>query len=265
MVEVVAALIWDNDKFMICQRPKNKARALLWEFVGGKVEPGETKEQALIRECQEELDITLTVGDEFMNITHEYPDITVHLTLFNATIKEGVPTLIEHNDLNWITPEEIHNYKFCPADEEILKRIQITKHKERTITMKKAYDFLKEAGTYYIATVDGDQPRVRPFGTVNIFEDKLYIQTGKGKAVNDQILASGKVELCAMKGDEWIRVSGTLVLDERVEAGEAMLDAYPYLRNMYTTGENGNSVVYYFKDATAVISAFGHAPEIIRF
>ncbi len=131
--------------------------------------------------------------------------------------------------------------------------------------MKRVYNFLKEAGTYYIATTDCGQPRVRPFGTVNIFEDKLYIQTGKGKAVNDQILANGKVELCAMKGDEWIRVSGTLVLDGRVEAGEAMLDAYPDLRNMYTTGENGNSAVYYFKDATAVIASFSHAPETVEF
>lgn len=131
--------------------------------------------------------------------------------------------------------------------------------------MKKVYDFLKQAGTYYIATMDGDQPRVRPFGTVNIFEDKLYIQTGKGKAINDQIIANGKVELCAMKDDEWIRVSGTLVLDERIEAGEAMLDAYPDLRRMYTTGKRGNSVVYYFKDATAVIAAFSHAPETIKF
>ncbi len=112
---------------------------------------------------------------------------------------------------------------------------------------------------------NGGQSRVRPFETMNIFEDKLYIQTGKGKAANDQIMKGGKVELCAMKGDEWIRLSGTLVLDERVEAGEAMLDAYPNLRSMYTTGENGNSVVYYLKDATAVISAFGHAPEIIKF
>ncbi len=131
--------------------------------------------------------------------------------------------------------------------------------------MKKVYDFLKEAETYYLATVDGDQPRVRPFGTVNIFEDKLYIQTGKGKAVNEQIKSNSKVELCTMKGDEWIRVSGTLVADDRVEAGEAMLDSYPNLRNMYTTGENGNSVVYYFKDATAVIASFSHAPEIINF
>ncbi len=138
MVEVVAALIWDTDKFMICQRPANKARALLWEFVGGKVELGETKEQALIRECQEELDITISVGDEFMNVIHEYPDIIVHLTLFNATIKEGVPTLIEHNDLKWITPEEIHNYKFCPADKEILMMIKEVFH-ESTVGYKYNY------------------------------------------------------------------------------------------------------------------------------
>ena len=123
MVEVVAALIWDNNKFMICQRPAHKARGLLWEFVGGKVEPGETKEQALIRECQEELAVTLSVGDVFMDVVHEYPDITVHLTLFNATIAEGVPQKLEHNDIKWITPSEIPNYSFWPADEEILKKI----------------------------------------------------------------------------------------------------------------------------------------------
>ena len=121
IVEVVAALIWDNDKFLICQRPANKARALLWEFVGGKVEPGETKEEALVRECQEELAITLSVGDVFTIVVHEYPDITVNLTLFNATIAEGVPQRLEHNDIRWITPREIPNYTFCPADEEILK------------------------------------------------------------------------------------------------------------------------------------------------
>lgn len=123
MVEVVAALIWDKDKFMICQRPAHKARALLWEFVGGKVEAGETKEQALIRECQEELAVVLSVGEVFMDVIHEYPDITVHLTLFNATIAEGVPQKLEHNDIQWITPNEILQYDFCPADEEILKRI----------------------------------------------------------------------------------------------------------------------------------------------
>ena len=123
MVEVVAALIWDNDKFMICQRPANKARALLWEFVGGKVELGETKEQALVRECQEELDITLDVGSLFMDVVHEYPDINVHLSLFNATIKQGIPKKLEHTDIKWITPSEIPQYDFCPADQEILTEI----------------------------------------------------------------------------------------------------------------------------------------------
>ena len=124
MVEVVAALVWNKNKFMICQRPAHKARGLLWEFVGGKVESGETKEQALVRECKEELDILLSVGDVFMDVTHEYPDLTVHLTLFNATIAEGEPQKLEHNDIKWITPIEIPNYEFCPADEEILMRLQ---------------------------------------------------------------------------------------------------------------------------------------------
>ena len=123
MIEVVAALIWSKDKFMICQRPAHKARGLLWEFVGGKVESGETKEQALIRECQEELAVTLSVGDMFMDVTHEYPDLAVHLTLFNATIAKGEPRQLEHNDIQWITPSEIANYEFCPADEEILAKI----------------------------------------------------------------------------------------------------------------------------------------------
>ena len=123
MTEVVAALIWQGERFMICQRPENKARPLLWEFVGGKVEPGETKEQALIRECQEELNITLAVDGEFMDALHEYPDILVHLTVFNATILKGVPEKLEHNDIKWITPSEISSYEFCPADVEILNKI----------------------------------------------------------------------------------------------------------------------------------------------
>ena len=123
MVEVVAALIWENDKFLICQRPANKARALLWEFVGGKVELGETKELALIRECQEELAITLSVGDVFLDVIHEYPDITVHLTLFNANIAEGIPQKLEHNDIRWITVSEILQYEFCPADKTIIDRL----------------------------------------------------------------------------------------------------------------------------------------------
>ena len=124
MVEVVAALIWQGDKFMICQRPAHKARGLLWEFVGGKVESGETKEQALIRECREELAVALSVGDMFMDVVHEYPDLTVHLTLFNATIAEGEPQKLEHNDIRWIMPCEIPNYEFCLADEEILDKIK---------------------------------------------------------------------------------------------------------------------------------------------
>ena len=123
MTEVVAALIWDNEKFMICQRPAKKVRALLWEFVGGKVESGERKEQALIRECREELNVLLSVGDVFMDVIHDYPDLTVHLTLFNATIAEGEPQKLEHNDIQWITPSEIPSYEFCPADEEILAKI----------------------------------------------------------------------------------------------------------------------------------------------
>ena len=124
MTEVVAALIWDENRFLACQRPANKARGLLWEFVGGKVEPGETREQALIRECQEELAVTVAVQDVFMEVDHVYPDLTVHLTLFNAAIAEGTPQRIEHNDLRWITVEEIDEYEFCPADEEILRRLK---------------------------------------------------------------------------------------------------------------------------------------------
>ena len=124
MTEVVAALIWEDNRFLACQRPAHKARGLLWEFVGGKVEPGETREQALIRECQEELAVTVAVQDVFMEVDHVYPDLTVHLTLFNASIAEGVPQKIEHNDLRWIKVEEIDQYEFCPADEEILRRLK---------------------------------------------------------------------------------------------------------------------------------------------
>ena len=124
VTEVVAALIWDGDKFMACQRPAHKARGLLWEFVGGKVEPGERKEEALIRECREELNVTLSVGDVFMDVVHEYPDLTVHLTLFHASIAEGIPQKIEHNDIRWITVGEIDSLEFCPADEVILKKLK---------------------------------------------------------------------------------------------------------------------------------------------
>ena len=123
MTEVVAALIWDGDKFMICQRPAHKTRGLLWEFVGGKVESGETREQALVRECAEELAVTVSVGEVFMEVVHQYPDMEVRLTLFNAAIVQGAPQKLEHNDIRWITVGEIPNFDFCPADVEILERL----------------------------------------------------------------------------------------------------------------------------------------------
>ena len=124
MTDVVAALIWEGDRFLACQRPANKARARLWEFVGGKVESGESLEAALIRECREELDITVAPRDVFMEVIHEYPDLTVRLTLFNAVIAEGKPKALEHHDIRWITVQEIDGLAFCPADEEILKKLK---------------------------------------------------------------------------------------------------------------------------------------------
>lgn len=123
VTEVVAAIIWQGDAFLICQRPAHKARGLLWEFVGGKVEPGETREEALVRECREELGVTITVGDVYADILHEYPDLTVHLTFYEATLAEGQPQKLEHNAIRWITPRELSCYMFCPADEEVVKKI----------------------------------------------------------------------------------------------------------------------------------------------
>ncbi len=127
MTEVVAALIWRDGRFMICQRPANKKRGMLWEFVGGKVEAGETKQAALERECREELGITVLAENVFMELIHEYPDITINLTLFNSKILSGEPKALEHNDIRWISPDEIDSYNFCPADKEILNRIKAGK------------------------------------------------------------------------------------------------------------------------------------------
>ena len=129
--------------------------------------------------------------------------------------------------------------------------------------MQKVVDFLKEAGTYYLATVEGDQPRVRPFGTAHIFENKLYIQTGKVKEVSKQIHANPKVEICAFKDGKWLRIAGELVEDDRIEARQSMLDAYPSLQNMYKA-DDGNTEVFYFKDATATFSSFTDEPEVIK-
>ena len=130
--------------------------------------------------------------------------------------------------------------------------------------MQRVVDFLKEAGTYYLATVEGDQPRVRPFGTAHIFENKLYIQTGKVKDVSKQIHANPKVEVCAFKDGKWLRMAGELVEDDRVEARQSMLDAYPSLQSMYKA-DDGNTEVFYFKDATATFSSFTDAPEVVKF
>ena len=123
-IDVVAALIWEKDKFLICQRPANKTRGLLWEFVGGKVEPGESPQQALMRECMEELAITVDVGKQFMQVIHQYPDMLIRLTLFHCTIPHGFPQALEHNALEWIHPSQTDNYNFCPADTDILAEIK---------------------------------------------------------------------------------------------------------------------------------------------
>lgn len=130
--------------------------------------------------------------------------------------------------------------------------------------MKEVYDFLKKCGTYYLATVEGDQPRVRPFGTVDIFEDKLYIQTGKVKEVSKQIHANSKVEICAFADGVWVRIAGKLVRDDRIEPKKHMLDAYPNLQAMYSA-EDDNTEVLYFEDATATFFSFTAAPRVIRF
>lgn len=125
MTDVVAALLWQGDRFLICRRPAHKKRGLLWEFVGGKTEAGETKAQALERECMEELGIAVDVGEVFMEVDHVYPDMAVHLTLFNSTIASGEIRLLEHIDAKWITVDEIDDYDFCPADVEILKKLKM--------------------------------------------------------------------------------------------------------------------------------------------
>lgn len=130
--------------------------------------------------------------------------------------------------------------------------------------MQRVEKFLKDAGVYYLGTVEGDQPRIRPFGTIHIFEDKLYIQTGKVKEVSKQIHANPKVEICAFLNGDWLRVAGTLVEDERLEAKQSMLDAYPELQQMYAA-DDGNTEVFYFENATATFSSFTKEPEVVKF
>lgn len=135
---------------------------------------------------------------------------------------------------------------------------------QNPIAMQKTYEFIKECQTYYLATTEGNQPRVRPFGTINIFEGKLYIQTGKKKRTAHQLAKNPKAELCCFNGKKWLRLSGTLVADERIEAKKSMLDAYPELRRMYDENDD-NTIVYYFKDATAYLSSFAEPEEVTKF
>lgn len=260
MTAVVAALFEKNGRFMICQRPQTKKRGLLWEFVGGKVEAGETKEEALVRECREELGIETSVGDEFMCVIHEYPDITIELTVFHAVIAKGEPQKLEHNDIKWITPEETENYDFCPADKDILEKIM---NEKRRNDMEEVYEFLKKCGTYYLATVENGRPKVRPFGTVDIYNGKLHIQTGKKKPVSKQIHENPWIEITAFDGNTWLRLSGRAIEDEDVKAQEHMLDNYPSLKRMYQAGD-GNTEVFAIEDGEAVFASFTAPAKTIK-
>lgn len=157
ITDVVAALIWDHDRFLACQRPAHKARGLLWEFVGGKVEPGETMQEALIRECQEELAVRISVGEVFMTLVHEYPDLTVRLTLFIASIVEGTIQKLEHNDIRWITTREIDQYAFCPADKDILEKLKAVDNGIQAELMSLSDTSYKGFQTALMPTVDPDK------------------------------------------------------------------------------------------------------------
>lgn len=197
MVEVVAALIWDGNKFMICQRPAHKARGLLWEFVGGKVEQGETKAQALIRECREELAVTVSVGDVFMEVTHTYPDITVHLTLFHASITEGIPQKLEHNDIRWITADEIALYRFCPADDEILRYLKRQYHS----CITQAY-YNQNAESFVQGTQNADMSEQYGFFLKYLLPGCRILDLGCGSGRDSAYFSSQGFEITAVDGSE---------------------------------------------------------------
>ena len=152
ITEVAAALIWRGDRFLICQRPEGKAREFLWEFVGGKLEEGETAAEALVRECREELGVEVSPKDVFMEVVHEYPDITVRLTVFNSEITLGEPKLLEHAAIRWITPEEIGNFEFCPADKDILEKIKETRRNARDEKKFRLFNEQKELLDTFLKT-----------------------------------------------------------------------------------------------------------------
>ena len=171
VTHVAAALIWRGNKFMICRRPPHKTRGLLWEFVGGKLEPGETAEQALVRECREELGVEVTPGKLFMEVVHTYPDMTVRLTVFNADIGRQEPQLLEHSEITWITSAEIDEYDFCPADGEILAKIKAecpAEPDERTLRL---FESQKELLDTFLST--GALDRAQYEKSLNGLKEKL--------------------------------------------------------------------------------------------
>ena len=185
ITDVVAALIWDHDRFLACQRPAHKARGLLWEFVGGKVEPGESLPEALVRECREELAVTVSVGEVFMTLVHEYPDLTVRLTLFNASIIEGSLQKLEHNDIRWITTGEIDQYDFCPADKDILLKLKAVANGTQATLISLADAQYRTFQTTLMPTVNPETvlgiplPKLRNLAKKMraIGEDRTFLQT----------------------------------------------------------------------------------------
>ena len=208
MTQVVAALIWEDGKFLACQRPAHKARGLLWEFVGGKVESGESREAALVRECREELDVTVEVGPVFMKVLHEYPDITIELTLFYATIVRGELKLLEHNAAAWVAPEEIAAYEFCPADEEILRKLRSYTAEE--LAIRQELFALRDAE--YKAFHEKLMPNVDPDTVLGVRMPQLrkLAKRLQGTPAAAAFLAAGKHDYY-----EEMNLHGLLLMEER--------------------------------------------------
>ena len=226
MTEVVAALIWDGDRFLACQRPAHKTRGLLWEFVGGKVEPGETKEQALIRECREELNITVKVGNVFMELIHEYPDMTVCLTLFNATISHGIPQKLEHNDIKWITTQQIDDYVFCPADVDILAQLKQIQNNTQAELFSLRDASYKKFHASLMPTVDPD----------NVFGVRMPVLRRYAKAFSKTDKVNAFLTTLPHRYYEENNLHGILISEirEYPEAVKALEEFLPHVNNWAT-------------------------------
>jgi len=229
VTEVVAALIWKNGKFLACQRPAHKARGLLWEFVGGKVEPGETRQQALIRECREELDVSVSVGPVFMKVVHEYPDITIRLTLFYAAIAQGTVKLLEHEASAWVAPEDIEKFAFCPADAEILEKIRSIGKAEAAVRRQLfplADHSYKAFHTKLMPTVDADTVL-----GVRMPQLRKTAKSLKGTETAEDFLKNPEHDYY-----EEMNLHGLLLMEEKdFDKTVAMLDEFlPYVNNWAT-------------------------------